>query len=113
MLVLGTTLAATAVLMIGVWLLSLFKKDVSIVDIFWGLGFFLIATVSYGIADGYGPRKILVVLLTGIWGGRLAIHISWRNRGKGEDFRYRAIRARFGNRFSIVSLITVFGMQAC
>jgi len=111
MLVLGTTLAATALLMIAVWLLSLLKRDASIVDIIWGLGFFLIATVSYAIADGYGPRKTLVVLLTGVWGFRLAIHISWRNRGKGEDFRYRAMRARYGKRFAIMSLITVFGLQ--
>jgi len=110
-LVLGTTLAATAVLMFGVWLLSLLRKDASVVDIFWGLGFVLIATVSSAIAKGYGPRKILIVALTAVWGIRLAAHIFWRNRGKGEDFRYRAMRARFGKRFAIMSLITVFGLQ--
>jgi len=111
MLVVGTTLAATAVLMIGVWLISLLKKDASIVDIFWGLGFVLIATVSSAMGDGYGPRKILIALPTAVWGFRLAIHIFWRNKGKGEDFRYRAMRSRFRTRFAIMSLITVFGLQ--
>jgi steroid 5-alpha reductase family enzyme len=111
LLVLGGTLAATAVLMVGVWLLSLVKKDASIVDIFWGLGFVLIATVSYLIADGYHRRKILIVVLAAVWGLRLAAYIYWRNKGKGEDYRYRAMRARHGKRFSIVSLYTVFGLQ--
>jgi steroid 5-alpha reductase family enzyme len=41
--VFGTNLAAAMALMFCVWLLSLAKKDVSIVDIFWGLGFVVIA----------------------------------------------------------------------
>jgi steroid 5-alpha reductase family enzyme len=111
LLVLGTTLAATAVLMFGVWLLSVARKDASIVDTFWGLGFVLIATVSYVITEGYSGRKVLIEALTAVWGIRLATHIFWRNKGKGEDYRYRAMRKRHGKRFSIVSLFTVFGLQ--
>ncbi|MFY9556553.1 MAG: DUF1295 domain-containing protein [Blastocatellia bacterium] len=107
----STTLAATAVLMMGVWLLSLIKKDASIVDIFWGPGFVLIAGVCFAITSGYRERKVLIVLLVAVWGLRLASHILWRNKGKGEDFRYKAMRARFGKRFPIVSLFTVFGLQ--
>ena len=109
--VFGTTLTATAVLMLAVWLLSLAKKDASIVDTFWGLGFVLIAVVCFATRSGYRERKILVLLLAIAWGLRLATHIFWRNKGKGEDFRYRAMRVRFGDRFPIVSLFTVFGLQ--
>lgn len=105
------TLAVTAVLMLAVWMLSLTKKDASIVDIFWGLGFVAIAVVCYLIADGYAGRKLLVTLLTALWGIRLSAYILWRNAGKGEDFRYRAMRARHGQRFPLVSLYTVFGLQ--
>jgi steroid 5-alpha reductase family enzyme len=49
--------------------------------------------------------------LTLIWGLRLAIHIFVRNRGKGEDYRYRAMRKHYGNRFPIVSFFTVFVLQ--
>jgi len=106
-----TTLAATAVLMCGVWLISLKLRDASIVDSFWGPGFVVIAVVAYLVTDGFGPRKLLITTLTAIWGLRLALHIFTRNKGKGEDYRYQAMRKRYGDRFSIVSLFTVFGFQ--
>jgi len=109
--VLTTTLSVVGVLMVAVWLLSLFKKDASIVDGFWGLGFVAIAVSCYLAADGYHSRKTLITTLTAVWGIRLAIHILWRNFGKGEDFRYQAMRKRFGKRFPIISLFTVFGLQ--
>lgn len=109
--VLATTLIVTAALMLAAWILSLLKKDASIVDVFWGLGFVLIAITCYFITAGYPGRKLLITVLTTVWGVRLAAYIFWRNRGKGEDFRYRAMRARHGNRFPIVSLYSVFALQ--
>lgn len=109
--VMTMTLAATAGLMLGVWLLSLVKKDASIVDTFWGLGFVLIAAVCCAIGEGYEPRRALITALTTVWGLRLASHIFWRNKGAGEDFRYRAMRARHGKRFPVVSLYSVFAVQ--
>lgn len=105
------TLAVTAALMLGVWLLSLIKKDASIVDTSWGLGFVLIATVCCAIGEGFEMRRILITALTAIWGLRLAAHIFFRNKGKGEDFRYKAMRARHGKRFPVVSLYSVFAVQ--
>jgi steroid 5-alpha reductase family enzyme len=110
--VMSITLAATAGLMLGVWLLSLVKRDASIVDTFWGLGFVLIAGVCCAIGEGYEPRRVLITALTTAWGLRLASHIFWRNKGKGEDFRYKAMRERYGKRFPVVSLYSVFAVQA-
>jgi len=109
--VLLTTLAATATLMVLVWLLSLAKRDVSIVDIFWGLGFVLIAHVACRIGGGYSGRKLLVTSLVAVWGIRLAVYLLWRNWGQVEDYRYRAMRKRHGERFAWVSLYMVFGLQ--
>jgi len=109
--VMSITLAVTAALMLGVWLLSLIKKDASIVDTFWGLGFVLIAAVCCAIGEGYEMRRALITALTAIWGLRLAGHIFFRNKGTGEDFRYKAMRARHGNRFPVVSLYSVFAVQ--
>ena len=109
--VMSITLAETAGLMLCVWLLSLVRKDASIVDTFWGLGFVLIAAVCCAIGEGYETRRILITALSAVWGLRLASHIFWRNKGKGEDFRYRAMRARHGKRFSVVSLYSVFLLQ--
>jgi len=56
-------------------------------------------------------RNMLVSLLTSAWGLRLAGYLDWRNLGKGEDYRYRAMRERFGTRFPWISLFAVFGLQ--
>jgi steroid 5-alpha reductase family enzyme len=56
----GSTAAATAVLMLSVWLLSVAKRDASIVDVFWGLGFVLIAHIACELGAGYSGRKLLV-----------------------------------------------------
>ncbi len=49
--------------------------------------------------------------LCALWGGRLGSYLLWRNWGAGEDYRYRAMRRRHGDRFGRVSLVTVFGLQ--
>src|SRR5262249_53126761 len=38
--------------------------------------------------------------------------LAWRNAGAGEDPRYQAMRRRHGERFALVSLRSVFGLQA-
>lgn len=99
-------------MMLVVWTISVRIKDASIVDIVWGLGFVLVVWVSR-IAAG-GPwilRHQFVLLATTIWGLRLAGYLAWRNLGKGEDYRYRAMRKKHGDRFPIVSLRTVFLTQ--
>jgi len=106
-----TNLAAVMAIMFAVWLLSLVKRDASIVDVFWGLGFVVVAWLTFLQADGYLGRKVLITLLTTLWGLRLALHILIRNWGHGEDRRYQAWRAQYGTRFWWVSLFTVFGLQ--
>jgi steroid 5-alpha reductase family enzyme len=107
----AVNLAAIAAAMIVVWLLSLARRDASIVDVFWGLGFALVALVSHAYGDGAPARQNLINVLTIVWGLRLAIYLLWRNWGQGEDYRYRAMRARHGERFPFVSLYLVFGLQ--
>jgi steroid 5-alpha reductase family enzyme len=99
------------VMMFVLWLVSLAMRNASIVDIFWGAGFAVIALVVFTLSEGYAPRKLLITSLAAIWGLRLAGYIGWRNAGKGEDFRYQAMRKRHGERFALVSLLTVFGVQ--
>lgn len=109
--ILATTFGATMAMMLMLWVVSLAIKNASIVDIFWGAGFAVIAIITFTQTNGYPTRKMLITSLAAIWGLRLAIHIGWRNYGKGEDFRYQAMRARIGKRFAMVSLFTVFGLQ--
>ena len=100
------------VLMLGTWLLSLALKNASIVDIVWGFGFVCVAwAVRLRVDDGLVARQNLLVLMTTVWGLRLAGYLFWRNHGKGEDYRYKAMRKHWGPRFPIISLGTVFGLQ--
>lgn len=102
---------AIAALMVTTWIVSVVMKNASIVDIVWGLGFVVVAWVSRAVGDGDVARQWLLTVLTTVWGLRLAGYLFWRNSGHGEDFRYRAMRKRWGARFPFVSLVTVFGLQ--
>lgn len=106
-----TNAGVLAVLMTALWALSLVLRDASIVDPFWGLGFAVVAWTSAVVAGSLGTDGAVLVALTTVWGLRLAAYLAWRNLGKGEDFRYRAMRKRWGGRFPLVSLGTVFLLQ--
>ncbi|MFO7587529.1 MAG: DUF1295 domain-containing protein [Gemmatimonadota bacterium] len=105
---LGVVLASAT----AVWALSLRKRDASIADVAWGPGFVLLAATWTLLTDGHGPRRALVLALVTLWGLRLAFHIAARNRGKGEDPRYRRFRERAGGSFPVRSLASVFWLQA-
>lgn len=110
-LVLLASAGAIIALMVAAWVVSVVIKDASIVDIIWGSGFVLVAWVAFFTGDGYDGRKWLITLLASAWGLRLSIYLFIRNHGKGEDYRYQAMRRHWGPRFPIVSLFTVFGLQ--
>jgi len=109
---LSATLGATAAIMFALWLLSLRLRDVSIVDIYWGPGFAVIAAVAWYLNDPGTARSAVVPVLAALWGLRLGVYLGWRNRGKPEDYRYAAMRRRHGERFALISLVQVFGLQA-
>ena len=78
------------------WIWSVFIKNVSIVDIFWGLGFVVVNTFYVFMSGELNARKIVILTLVCIWGFRLAIYLAIRNIGKGEDFRYQEFRQNYG-----------------
>lgn len=100
------------ILMSILWVLSVFIKNVSIVDIFWGLGFVIINGVYFFFSEAYFIRNLIVLFLVSIWGLRLSIYLAYRNIGKGEDFRYQEFRRHYGaNRYWWVSFFQVFLLQ--
>lgn len=82
-----------------------------IADVAWGLGFILAAGVSLAAAVVYSPRGLLVSGLVLAWGIRLALHIHTRNRGRGEDPRYKKWREEWGRWFVLRSFLQVFMLQ--
>ena len=95
------------------FVVALIKKDNSIVDVGWGLGFILVALVTFFARGDREPQQILVTVLVLIWGLRLATHVFLRNRGKGEDPRYKKWREEWGGNFVIRSYLQVFLLQGC
>jgi steroid 5-alpha reductase family enzyme len=100
------------ILMSVLWISSIIIKNVSIVDIFWGFGFVLTAGFYFINTEGLELRKIILLALVSIWGLRLSIYVAWRNHGKGEDFRYREFRKKYGGkRYWWISFFQTFLFQ--
>ncbi len=122
-------LVVVAVFMAALWVVSVIVHDASIVDPFWGMAFVVIVWSQYirafilvgqpacqtvDCATPWPPAAALLVpVLVTIWGVRLSAYLAWRNIGKGEDRRYVRMRERAGRRFPLISLFSVFLLQAC
>lgn len=79
-------------------------------DIAWGLGFVVIANFVYFRFKPDFSYMILLIVTT-IWGLRLAIYLAIRNLPKGEDWRYANWRKDWGNKQAIISFFRVFMLQ--
>jgi len=100
------------VFMTLLWVVSIILKNVSIVDLFWGLGFVLTAGFYFIKSDGFEPRKLILIVLVVIWGVRLSVYLAFRNIGKGEDFRYKQFRKNYGDkRYWWISFFQTFLLQ--
>lgn len=104
-------LALISLLMGLLWLVSLRTRNVAIVDVFWGLGYVVIAWTSWFWIGSTGSRQLLLVGMTTLWGLRLAVHLARRNWGRPEDHRYAAMRQRHSGHFARFSAVWIFGLQ--
>lgn len=103
---------AVLIYMTVLWLVSLWLKNSSIVDIFWGPGFALAAWTYFALTpDGFTTRKLILAVLVTIWGLRLGLHIGIRNHGKPEDYRYARWRKDAGDSWWWRSFFKVFLLQ--
>ena len=104
-------LAAVMLFEFAGWLISLKKNNVTIADSLWGLGFIIIAWLSFLQGDGFFCRKVIITAAVTVWGLRLFYHITKRGLGKPEDPRYTEWRKEYGEKFPVVSLFRVFLVQ--
>lgn len=101
-----------------VFFVALLKKDNSIIDTVYGLGFILTAYVltylKLQVAQ-VSPYTVLILILVTIWGFRLSYRIFRKNRNKDEDFRYKAWREEWmqeGKAYFLVrSHLQIFVLQ--
>ena len=97
--------------MCGVFWRAMAIKNNGVVDVAYGLAFILATLVTYVVFAVGHPRQVLVLLLIVVWGLRLALHIHARNKGRGEDFRYRAWREEWGDTFVWRSFLQIYMLQ--
>ena len=105
--------AAALVLAVGTWLASVVQRDVSLVDRMWSLLIAAPAAAYFWVLAPVGDLRFRVMTaLLVVWAVRLAIYVSWRNWGHGEDKRYTVIRARNEPNFALKSIYLIFVLQA-
>lgn len=107
-----TNLAITTAAMLLLWIVGTLRRDVGLVDVFWGLGFVVAVWIAAVMNSPPTWRVVVAATLTTVWGVRLAWHLLRRNWGRDEDRRYQEMREHWGSRFVWVSLVTVFLLQA-
>ena len=93
-------------------IVCLFKKNNGLVDIFWGLGFILLASVSFLFQSHHSTESIVVSALVLVWGIRLSIYLYSRNWNRPEDFRYASWRTDWGKHWVLFSILKVYLLQA-
>lgn len=101
---------AAAWLMTAGWAWQRRRTNAGIVDVLWSTGVGGSAVLAALIGSGAaGPRMVMAVL-GGLWGLRLAWHLWRRVSGEAEDGRYRALREHWKG--SQVKFFGFFQFQA-
>ena len=112
---LGNLVLVSAVSLVGIVLAMVVTAlvgqrlgKVSVVDTTWGLAFVVVALVAAVLGQGPGWRRLLLLVLVAVWGGRLAWHITGKNRGKPEDPRYEKMKQ---GKSQLRVMAMVYGLQ--
>jgi steroid 5-alpha reductase family enzyme len=105
-------LAAMLAVATATWIVSVLKRDVSIVDGVWAPMFVFAAVVYATGTDHSTGRTAFILALVALWAVRLSGYIIWRNWGEPEDRRYRDIREKYEPHFALKSLGIIFWFQA-
>ena len=95
LLLVGLVLASSVMTLL--WWLQVRIEDASHVDVAWAALIACAAILYALLADGDVGHRVLAAALAAIWGFRLAgyLYVN-RVRGKEEDGRYQALRAKWG-----------------
>lgn len=108
---LSTVVLAVFVYMVAAFVLAQVLRNNGLVDVAWGLGFIVVTAALFVRRPIPYPAKALAAALVLLWGLRLAIHIFRRNWGRPEDFRYAAMRRKWGRSAAVRAFSSVFMLQ--
>lgn len=84
-------------LMLVLWRYEVRHNDAGVVDVGWSLGLGLSVTLLALLGEMPATQRAAVALVAAPWAYRLAMYLLIdRVRGKAEDGRYQALRAKWG-----------------
>lgn len=92
----GIGAAGVCGLMFILWLIHFPMKNAAIVDGGWAGGLALLAILYAAFGPGYGPRRLMIGAMGGVWGLRLSLYLlTTRVFGHEEEGRYVALREKW------------------
>lgn len=97
--------------MTSIFFVAQIKKNNSIVDVAWGIGFIIVTLFTFFYYSACAWQHITITFLIIIWGLRLSGYIGIRNWKKGEDPRYKAMRDKWKRHIFIKSFFNIFMLQ--
>lgn len=110
MTVLLIGLSALALYMCGLFGVSVLLKNNGVADVGYGIAFMVLIATVLAQVDALA-LTMLLASLPFIWGTRLAVRIYRKNRGKPEDFRYRAWRESWGSYVLVRGFFQIYMLQ--
>jgi steroid 5-alpha reductase family enzyme len=98
-----------ATMMMVVYIIALIKRDYSVIDISWPLGFLF---VSIFVLDWGGSwNEILVKLFVTVWSVRLCSYLFYRIMKHGPDKRYKELEYGWGQNHRVHAFFKIFVLQ--
>lgn len=99
-------------IMLLLWIVQLRTRDAGIVDVGWAACLGAAAAFCALTGEGDPARRLIIGVMGGLWGARLATHLLFDRVLKGpEDGRYQMMRESLGRRINPV-LLVFFQAQA-
>jgi steroid 5-alpha reductase family enzyme len=94
-----TSLVCLCLIMGIAWKRQKKTANAGIVDLIWAASLGLLALIYAWQTEGWGPRRVLVGTLAGLWSLRLTWHLTLRYLSEREDGRYAVLRSQWGVKF--------------
>jgi steroid 5-alpha reductase family enzyme len=107
------TVGAIALMLLVVFAIGVRIGRHNVIDPAWGLGFCVVASITFAASSGHGydPRRALLLIMVLVWGLRLAWHIGRRSMGKGEDPRYDELLSKAKGSRNLYALRVIYLLQ--
>lgn len=108
----ATCLVLVETVMLLFWGYYLLRRNVSAIDIGWGIGFIVAALVYFLLGDGFFWRKMLVLTIVSIWALRLVKYLSHRYLADRDDPRYELLLTKWPfKEYPLFQVLTLFAFQ--